>query len=793
MSSKYRVLVPKTKFPLRTNPLLSDNSIREAAKFDQLYEWQLENREPSKTFVLHDGPPYANGAPHMGHALNKTLKDIINRYKLLRGHRVLYRPGWDCHGLPIELKACKDGGECGVALSATEIRTKAAQFAQSAINDQKQAFKSWGCLGDWDNPYLTMDKRYEADQLGVFYEMYKKGCIYRGFKPVYWSPSTKTALAEAELEYRDHVSRSVHVLFPITTKSFSCAGDLEIDDVSALVWTTTPWTLVANRAICYHPAHWYSLVRIKDGEFQNKVVLVGTKSLDRLGNIIGDYESLGTIPGSQLEGTCYMNPINQELTAPCPFLPADHVSDEEGTGLVHTAPAHGYDDYCVGLKHNLSLSCLVNEEGRYTREAGEQLEGRFVLDNGNQCILESLRETGALVREAPYTHRYPYDWRSKMPVIIRATEQWFASVKSLKEKATSAVINEVTMYPPSSKKRLLPMLDGREDWCISRQRVWGVPLPVFYHRHTGEPLIMEEIISHVRDLVLKHGTDCWWDLPVVQLLPPSLQPTAKDYKKGEDTMDVWFDSGSSWAAVLKDSGCIADMYLEGSDQHRGWFQSSLLTSVAVQTRAPYQVVVTHGFVLDKTGDKMSKSVGNVILPEGIIRGKKLGADVMRLWVATSDYTQDVQLSDLVLEQNRELLQKLRNTCRFMLGNLADFNPRSDSLPYDRLLKLDCYILHLLREYDQTALRAYESLNFSSLFQTLVNFLPTQLSSFYFDIIKDRMYCNSAASMTRKSSQTALYHILRTLVRSVAPVVPHLAEEVSHHHPMKGLCKRHHCQ
>ena len=785
MSAKYRLQLPKTKFPLRTNPLLSDKSIRSIAKFEQLYKWQLDHRDSSKTFVLHDGPPYANGAPHIGHALNKILKDIVNRFKLLRGYRVLYRPGWDCHGLPIELKACKGDGECDVTLNATEIRMKAAQYAKNAVNDQKRAFLSWGCLGDWDNPYLTMDKGYEAEQLGVFYEMYRKGCIYRGFKPVYWSPSTKTALAEAELEYRNHTSRSAYVLFPFVTNSFSFVWDTGIDNVYAMVWTTTPWTLVSNKAICYHPFHSYSLVRIRDGELRNKVVLIGTKSLCRLGHIIGDFESLGEILGSKLDGTYYTNPTNQILAASCPFLPADHVSDEEGTGLVHTAPAHGYDDYSVGLKHNLPLNCMVDKEGKYTKEAGEQLEGCFVLDDGNKMVLESLKETGSLVHEAMYTHRYPYDWRSKMPVIIRATEQWFASVKSLKEQAVNFIKNEVTMYPSNSKNRLLPMLEGREDWCISRQRVWGVPLPVFYNKSTGKPLITEETVSHIQDLVREHGTDCWWDLSVGQLLPPSLEQNADNFKKGEDTMDVWFDSGSSWAAVLKDSHCIADVYLEGSDQHRGWFQSSLLTSIAVQSRAPYRTVVTHGFVLDKTGEKMSKSVGNVISPEDIICERNLGADVMRLWVMASNYTHDIQLDDLVLKQIQDFLLKMRNTYRFMLGNLADFEPSRDTMPYDRLSKLDCYILHLLREYDQSAMNMYEGFNFSILYQNLVSFLPNQLSSFYFDIIKDRMYCDAAASEKRKSTQTALYHLLVTVVRSVAPIVPHLAEEVALHHPMQG--------
>ena len=715
----------------------------------------------------------------MGHALNKILKDIVNRYKLLRGYRVLYRPGWDCHGLPIELKACCDGK----ARSAMDIRRKAAEFAQNTLAQQREVFKRWGCFGDWDNPYLTMSKEYEKSQIGVFYEMYKKGCVYREFKPVYWSPSSQTALAEAELEYRDHVSRSVYTLFPLES-----GGPLNIEgEVCALVWTTTPWTLPANQAICYHPDHTYLLVRIK-GDNSGRLVLIGADCLDKLSPVMGELEVVQSLPGSKLEGVCYTNPLD-ELKTSRPFLPADHVCEKEGTGLVHTAPAHGYEDHSVGIKHGLDLTCSVDDRGRYSEDSGAELRGLRVLDQGNEAVCEKLRASGNLLHEHSYTHRYPYDWRSKKPIIIRATKQWFASLKSLKDKAKAAIVDTVTMYPPSARNRLLPMLDSRDDWCISRQRYWGVPLPIFYHASTNEPLVTAESISHVRDLIGQRGSDCWWEMETSELLPESLRSSAEHYRKGEDTMDVWFDSGSSWAAVLKgefgSTGGVADMYLEGSDQHRGWFQSSLLTSVAVQDKAPYRTVLSHGFVLDKSGDKMSKSVGNVISPDNILDKKKLGADTMRLWVASSDYFRDVQLSEGILEQNADMLRKIRVTCRFMLGNLFDFEPASDLVPYSDLSKLDQYVLHLLSDYNRKAFTSYDSLEFAQLCHTLVTFVPHDLSSFYFAIVKDRLYCEEGGSEKRRATQTVLYHLLQTFVCSVSPILPHLAEEVAQYAPMRG--------
>ena len=781
MANKYRILLPKTKFPLRVkNPIKNESFIRETAKWSQLYKWQQEDRAHSDNFVLHDGPPYANGAPHMGHALNKILKDIINRYKLLRGYRIEYRPGWDCHGLPIELKACRDGDF--VSKSAIEIRSKASQFAETTLNQQKEAYRNWGCIGDWDNPYTTMAKEYEANQISVFYEMYKKGCIYQGFKPVFWSPSSRTALAEAELEYKDHKSTSVYTLFPLTTRgSLDFGGSGEI---SALVWTTTPWTLVSNRAICYRPNHSYSLVEIKTGT-SNYTVLIGSKCLERLNCVLGEYKVVGNILGSQLEGIQYRNPTGQGSDS-LPFLPAFHVSDEEGTGLVHTAPSHGFEDYSIGLQYGLDLECLVDSEGKYSKEAGEDLKGLYVLDEGNKSILEKLKSLGVLVSETLYNHRYPYDWRTKKPVIIRATKQWFADVSSLKELAENSLVNNVTMYPSSSRNRLLSMLKSREDWCISRQRVWGVPIPVFYHKDTGDPLVTEETISQIKGLIRSEGSNCWWSLPVDELLPSSLQSVAQDYVIGKDTMDVWFDSGSSWATVLKDTHGTADMYLEGSDQHRGWFQSSLLTSIAVQGKAPYKSIVTHGFILDQTGNKMSKSLGNVTSPDDILTKMNYGVDVMRLWASSSDFFHDVQLSDLILRQCSDNLQKMRNTCRFMLGNISDYDPSKDKVPYSQLSKLDRYLLHLLGEYNNSALAAYDSLNFSRLCSTLESFIRNTLSSFYFDIVKDHLYCEAEASDKRRSIQTVLYHILQTFVKSIAPLVPHLAEEVAHCGLMKGL-------
>ena len=772
MASKYRLLLPRTKFPIRVNPVTHELAIQQTANFDGLYKWQ-QQRNTDKVFTLHDGPPYANGEPHIGHALNKVLKDIINRYKLMRGYKLFYRPGWDCHGLPIELKACQDVGFKNS--SPLEIRVKAAEFARATLQLQKEAFKRWGCLGDWDNPYITMDPEYEANQIGVFYRMFKKGCIYRGFKPVYWSPSSCTALAEAELEYYDHTSHAVYVLFPITNlpsvESKECSA-------YALVWTTTPWTLVANRAICYNSEHQYSLIRSKDKHGTSGLLLVGSACLQHLSNMLGDFQVVSTFPGSSLEGAEYSYSLECGRKR-MPFLPGSHVTGSEGTGLVHTAPAHGLEDYTIGVQYGLDLQCNVDEDGKYTSQAGLGLENLFVLSEGNEAVISKFDDKGLLFQEHRYTHRYPYDWRTKKPVILRSTEQWFADVSTLKEEV-KALLDGVTMHPSSAVKVLLSNLNSRDDWCISRQRSWGVPIPVFYHKESGDVLLTDETLTHIEGLIREQGSDCWWKLSISELLPPSMRPQAQYYNKGLDTMDVWFDSGSSWATVLRESGKVADMYLEGKDQHRGWFQSSLLTSIAAQGKAPYREVVTHGFVLDGNGVKMSKSLGNVISPDEIIN--KLGADSMRMWVISSDFTTDATLSEESLKQTNDLLLKVRNTCRFMLGNLSDFDPAKHMVPYPQLFCLDRFILHVLYDYCTRATQAYESLHFTQLHQLLLDVTPDYLSSFYFDAIKDRLYCDHPNSATRRSAQSTLYHLLQYLNKSIAPITPHLAEEIAQHCP-----------
>ena len=786
--AKYRVLTPKTAFPVRANPVTSEPAIQRAAKFDQLYRWQ-EQQKREKTFALHDGPPYANGAPHMGHALNKVLKDIINRYKLLTGHTLAYRPGWDCHGLPIELKACKDD-ELRTQ-SPLEIRKKAEEYARSTIELQSQAFRRWGCLGDWENPYATFDSEYEAAQMDVFHRMYRRGCIYRGYKPVYWSPASRTALAEAELEYQDYTSRSVFVLFPVTSDDALTVlpHDLRTLHLYVLVWTTTPWSLVANQAVCYHTGHDYSIVRLRsssEGGSTDRLVVLGARSVERLAPILGDFTVVSTVPASQLSHWTYAHPIERSRTE-MRFIRGDHVSEEEGTGLVHTAPTHGFEDYDVGTRNGLDMMCVIDDDGRYTSDAPPHLAGLEALGEGNEAIIEGLSSSGALLREQRHVHRYPYDWRTKTPVIIRSTKQWFASVRDLKDEAKLA-LQSVSVHPPSSEKQLLKMLDTRDDWCISRQRVWGVPLPIFYDRETDEPLVNDDTIAHVRELIRAKGSDCWWREPLNELLPPSLAHEAHRWRRGDDTMDVWFDSGSSWAAVLSNSGTassrrqVADMYLEGVDQHRGWFQSSLLTGVAVQGQAPYRQLVTHKFVLDRTGAKMSKSLGNVVSPSDIIETKKFGADVMRWWVAASDYTSDVAVSDNVLEQSSYSVQRVRGAFRFMLGNLSGLDASSSCLvPYQDLTRFDRYALHLLSEYCAEVTRAYDSLAFSRVSQLLLQTVRFDLSAFYFDVIKDALYCDEPRGSARLSGLSTLSHLLCHLVRSVSPVLPHLAEEVAQHY------------
>nr|WP_242018214.1 isoleucine--tRNA ligase [Synechocystis sp. FACHB-383] len=748
----------------------------------------LADHNPKDLFVLHDGPPYANGALHMGHALNKVLKDIINKYKLLQGHKVHYVPGWDCHGLPIELKVLQSLKSSERAeLTPLTLRHKARDFALKAQQEQAVGFQRYGIWGDWQKPYLTLTPEYEAAQIGVFGAMALKGYIYRGLKPVHWSPSSRTALAEAELEYPEgHTSRSIYVGFPITEAGEKATEILApyIDDLAVAIWTTTPWTLPGNLAVALNPDLTYAVVQTESHIFQNSYLIVALDLVEKLSETFGVQLTVkATIKGEALENTQYRHPLYDRVSPI--VIGGDYVTTESGTGLVHTAPGHGQEDYIVGQRYSLPILSPVDGAGNLTAEAG-QFAGLNVLKDANEAIINALQDKKALLKEEAYEHKYPYDWRTKKPTIFRATEQWFASVAGFRDQALKA-IKEVTWIPAQGENRITPMVGDRSDWCISRQRAWGVPIPVFYDDETNEPLLTEETINHVQRIIAQKGSDAWWELTVEELLPEAYRNNGRTYRKGEDTMDVWFDSGSSWAAVADNRPELkypVDLYLEGSDQHRGWFQSSLLTSVAVNGIAPYKTVLTHGFVLDEKGHKMSKSLGNVVDPYQIINGGKnqkqepaYGADVLRLWVASVDYANDVPIGQGILKQLVDVRNKIRNTARFLLGNLHDFNPETDAVAYEDLPELDRYMLHRMTEVFTEVTEAYESFQFFKFFQTVQNFCVVDLSNFYLDIAKDRLYISAPDAPRRRSCQTVLQLALENLVKAIAPVLCHLAEDI----------------
>ncbi|XP_047200714.1 isoleucine--tRNA ligase, mitochondrial [Girardinichthys multiradiatus] len=783
------VLLPRTEFPMKlTGQKLLDRElqIQQECGFAELYSWQRE-RKTKKEFCLHDGPPYANGDPHVGHALNKILKDIRNRFEMLRGRQIHYIPGWDCHGLPIELKALGELGTSG--LSPPQIRQKAREFAEGAIARQKAAFQRWGVMANWEQCYYTFDGAYEAAQLKVFQEMHSKGLVYQDYKPVFWSPSSRTALAEAELEYNpEHVSRAVYATFPLAKLPPKMASEQGLENVLVLVWTTQPWTIPANQAVCYMPNAQYSVVKRAD---TSQLLLLATERTASLAPLLGtELQAVGTFIGSQLEGAICKHPTIPDKHVP--LVPANHVTMGKGTGLVHTAPAHGMDDYSVASQFKLPVECMVDEDGRFTELAGPELQNLSVITEGTDAVISMLKESGALVLEEQCVHSYPYDWRTKQPVVIRPSKQWFINTASLKDKAKEA-LHKVRVLPESARGSLLAMLDRRTYWCISRQRSWGVPIPVFYHKETGEPLINKYTVSHVAKLFKEKGSDCWWELPIEDLLPPEVLDKSKagpvsDYVRGDDVLDIWFDSGASWAAVLEESDPRADVYVEGKDQLGGWFQSSLLTSVAVRNKAPYKSLVVHGFVVSEKGEKMSKSLGNVVDPDEVINGKEdssvsaYGADVLRWWVAESNIFTEVQIGPNALNSARDSIGKLRNTLRFLLGNLQGFDPRLQAVDPKQMYYIDQYMLHLLREYSMKVTDAYSEFDAGRVIRILQAFITRDLSSFYFSIIKDRLYCSPEDSLGRRSCQTALEEILDGVTRSVAPILPHLAEEVYLHAP-----------
>lgn len=805
-SYKDTVNLPKTQFDMRANAKVREPELQKFWADNRIYE-NLSQNNPGEIFVLHDGPPYANGDLHMGHALNKILKDIINKYKLLRGYKVRYVPGWDCHGLPIELKVLQNmKSEEREQLTPLTLRHKARDFALETQKKQCESFKRYGIWGDWEHPYLTMTPEYEAAQLGVFGQIALKGYIYRGLKPVHWSPSSQTALAEAELEYPEgHTSRSVYAAFPVTKPGQAAKKVLTpfLPHLGVAIWTTTPWTLPGNLAVAINPELTYAVVEADPPNFNRggfQYLIVAKDLVERLLATFGvNLTVKATIKGQDLEHTTYRHPLYDRESDI--LIGGDYVTTESGTGLVHTAPGHGQEDFLVGQRYGLPILSPVDDKGNFTAEAG-QFAGLNVLKDANEAIIKALQEKGSLLKEEPYVHKYPYDWRTKKPTIFRATEQWFASVEGFREEALAAIAS-VKWIPAQGENRITPMVADRSDWCISRQRSWGVPIPVFYDEETNEPLLNEETIAYVQAIFAEIGSDAWWELSVEELLPPTYRNNGRKYRKGMDTMDVWFDSGSSWAAVAKQRKELkypVDVYLEGSDQHRGWFQSSLLTSVATNDIAPYKTVLTHGFILDEQGRKMSKSEGNSFDPVVIIEGGDLelrekekkkkvkvdayGVDILRLWVSSVDYSSDVPLSFNILKQLTDTRNKIRNTARFLLGSLHDFDPEKQAVPYEELPELDKYMLHRMTEVFAEVTDAFETFQFFRFFQTVQNFCVVDLSNFYLDIAKDRLYISDLNSFRRRSCQTVLAVAVENLAMAIAPVLCHLAEDIWQFLPYK---------
>ena len=815
VSYKETLNLLQTPFSMRANAKEREPQIQTFWAEQRIYE-RLSQQNPGEPFTLHDGPPYANGALHVGHALNKILKDIINKTALLQGRKARFVPGWDCHGLPIELKVLQglSSGE-RAALTPLSLRQKAHAYALKQVEGQKSGFQRWGVWADWDQPYLTLQKSYEAAQIGVFGAMVLAGHIYRGLKPVHWSPSSRTALAEAELEYPDgHTSPSVFVAFPVVELPEGLAAQLGATGLSpeaataagglaVAIWTTTPWTLPANLAVSVNGRLDYAICAVAPrGETAAPAashLVVASELRESLETSLElTLTPLLTVKGDDLEGLAYRHPL-LERTSPV-VIGGDYITTEAGTGLVHTAPGHGVDDFNTGRKYGLPVLCPVDEAGNLTAEAGP-FAGTNVLKDANPTIISALEATGLLLKQERYAHRYPYDWRTKKPTIFRATEQWFASVEGFRTAALEAIAR-VEWLPASGRNRIEAMVSERGDWCISRQRTWGVPIPVFYHRETGEVLLNEATLSHIQALIAEHGADVWWQRDEAGLLPAEYAEEATSWRKGTDTMDVWFDSGSSWAGVLGGLGAPgsttggrsglrypADLYLEGSDQHRGWFQSSLLTSVAVNGHAPYRRVLTHGFTLDEKGRKMSKSLGNVVDPAVLVEGGKnekqepaYGADVLRLWVSSVDYSADVPLGPGIVKQLADVYRKVRNTARYLLGNLHDFDPRpasdgGDAVPYGELPLLDQWMLQRTAALIDSVTGDFERFEFYRFFQALQNFCVVDLSNVYLDIAKDRLYVSGASDFRRRSCQTVLALVVERLAGLIAPVLCHMAEDI----------------
>jgi len=757
--------LPATDFPMKANLANREGGFLQHWEDKNLYRQIRQKFKGNPIFVLHDGPPYANGDIHIGHAVNKVLKDVIVKSKTLSGFDAPYVPGWDCHGLPIEHNIEKKKGKVGQKINADNFRAACREYADQQIENQKVDFKRLGIIGDWDNPYLTKNFKYEADIVRSLGKILKNGHLSRGYKPVHWCTECSSALAEAEVEYKDKESDTVDVAFKVVDSSV-----FGLDKpVSVVIWTTTPWTLPANEAVALHPELDYVLVDLGEQYFLLAEKLFEA-SLERF-----DLKAVGKLDkvykGSDLEGILLNHPFYNKQV---PIILGEHVTTETGTGAVHTSPSHGQDDYIVGLKYNLPVDCPVDGKGVFI-ETTESVAGEYIF-KANTTIIELLKKKNTLVTHTPMTHSYPHCWRHKTPVIFRATPQWFVSMtqKKLRDIVNDAILN-VKWIPSWGQKRIELMVGNRPDWCISRQRFWGSPITLFINKNTGElHPDTESLFEIVAKKIEKGGIEAWFSLKVEDVLDSE----ASEYEKTTDTLDVWFDSGVSHYAVLQVSDYLsdtADMYLEGSDQHRGWFQSSLITSCAINGRAPYRQVLTHGFTVDQKGHKMSKSLGNVIPPQKEVNS--LGADILRLWIGSTDYSGEMTVSDEILKRSADSYRRIRNTMRFMLANMQGFDPNKDLLSIDKMLVLDQWIVSKTADLQLQVVNEYDEYNFHLAMKMILNFCTNDLGGFYLDIIKDRQYTTQADSLARRSAQSALYHIAHAMVRWMTPVLSFTAEEV----------------
>lgn len=740
----------------------------------RVYE-KIAGRDAAKgTFVFHDGPPYSNGDIHMGHALNKTLKDIIVRYKAMSGYRVPYIPGWDNHGLPIEQKVAEEFRKKHETPTKLELRKACRVYADKWVGIQREQLKRLGLVSDWDHPYLTMNREYEATIIKVFGELVEQGYVYRGLKPIYWCINDETALAEAEIEYADHTSHSIFVRFPLVTDPNGLFGDSPKERSYTIIWTTTPWTIPANLAVAVHPDYEYAFVDVDGDRYLIAAELVG-QTMTAAGK--EKYCVAKTVKGRELEGMVFKHPIYDRDSI---LTHANYVTLEDGTGVVHTAPGHGREDFETGRKYGLEVLNPVDGKGRFTKLAG-QFEGLHITKQGNQAVIDALSENGNLLAESTITHSYPHCWRCHKPVVFRATEQWFLSLdhNDLRKRILSEIENSVRCFPAEGRNRLYSMIESSPDWCLSRQRSWGVGIPVLFCEDCGEPVLNKAVIDKVYEDALENGSDSWYEKDASAFVPDGFKCPGcggSKFKKEEDVLDVWFDSGSSCRAVTERlyGDFVADVYLEGSDQHRGWFNKSIIVGTATKGKSPFKDLVTHGYVLDAEGKKMSKSGGNAIPPKEAI--KNIGADILRLYVSSLNYFEDVRFGQEMFTRAIDAYRRVRNTFRFILGNLSDFDPAKDAVGYTELHELDRFALHRLQELLGDVTSAYESYEFHKVYHAVHNYCAVDLSGFYLDILKDRLYASKADSMERRSAQTALYEVLSALVRVVAPILAHTAEE-----------------